>query len=324
MKKRILILLMLLLFLAGCATPAPTSTEPTADITAPLDTPQLPTEAFTESPTEPEETGLFPEGTETLTAHFIDVGQADSILLECGGEYALIDAGYPEGGVVVVEYLKELGVERLSLVVGTHPHGDHIGGLPEVLNAFPADNVWSSHISYSNDTVRAFLNAVAGQSLPLQKPPIGETFQLGGATITKIGPVIDYYDDVNNMSLVLMVQFGDIKMLFTGDMEREAEEDLLGSGANVKADLLKVGHHGSYTSTSYPFLRAVAPTYGVICVGGNNDYGHPHDEPLSRLRDADVIIYRTDKMYDIMAVTDGTEIRFSWENQYAKPWTPDA
>ena len=108
------------------------------------------------------------------------------------------------------------------------------------------------------------------------------------------------------------------------DMEMIAETDLLDSGADVKADVLKVGHHGSYSSTGYRLLREVAPTYAVISVGGNNEYGHPHKDPMSRLRDAEVTIYRTDKMYDIVAVTDGKEIQFSWENTYAKPWQPAA
>ena len=165
---------------------------------------------------------------------------------------------------------------------------------------------------------------MAAQGVPLHVPEVGEVFELGDATITVLGPVKDKYEDLNDTSIVLMVQYGDIRFLFTGDMEMIAETDLLDSGADVKADVLKVGHHGSYSSTGYRLLREVAPTYAVISVGGNNDYGHPHQEPMSRLRDAEVTIYRTDKMYDIVAVTDGEEIRFSWENTFAKPWQPAA
>ena len=314
--KKLTALLLILLLLAGCtgntqpvyeSSPAPTT--PAATIIA---TEAAPTQAPTEPPLE------------GLTVHFIDVGQADCALLECDGEYAIIDAGYPERADKVVEYMAGLGVEALDLLVATHPHGDHIGGLPTVLDAYPVETVWSSELPFSNDYTRSFQNAVALQRVPLTVPEIGDVFELGDATITVIGPVRMDYEDVNNISLVLMVQYGDIRFLFTGDMERDAEEELLDSGADVKADVLKVGHHGSYTSTSYRFLYEVEPTYAVICVGGNNEYGHPHDEPMSRLQDADVTIYRTDKMYDIVAVTDGKDIQFSWGNRFAKPWMPAA
>lgn len=314
--KRLTALLLVLLLLAGC-TGTPATTEPSTPPTAaPTETiaETLPPE--TEVPTEPPLEGL--------TVHFIDVGQADCALLECDGNFALIDGGNPEDEAKVLEYLQEQGVEQLSLVVGTHPHSDHIGSLPNVLDALPVANVWFSQMPYYNTAVANFLNAVENEGVPLQQPRPGEVFQLGDTTITVLGPVKTQYDDVNDLSLVLMVQYGDIRFLFTGDMESIAENDLLDSGADVKADVLKVGHHGSYSSTSYRFLRAVAPTYGVISVGGNNDYGHPHKDPMSRLQDADVIILRTDKMYDIVAVTDGESIQFSWENRFAKPWMPAA
>ena len=317
--KRIIALLLLLLLLTGCTTAAPAATEPA---TEPAAVPTAaPTETViltlpTEAPTEP--------ALEGLTVHFIDVGQADGFLLECDGEYAVIDGGYPEGGEKMVEYMTELGVEELELVVATHLHGDHIGGLPLVLDTYPAKNVWSRPVTFRNDYVRNFQDAVAAQGIALHVPEVGEVFELGDTTITVLGPVKNQYEDLNDTSIVLMVQYGDVRFLFTGDMELIAETDLLDSGADVKADVLKVGHHGSYSSTGYRLLREVAPTYAVISVGGNNDYGHPHKEPMSRLRDAEVTIFRTDKMYDIVAVTDGTDIQFSWENTFAKPWQPAA
>ena len=311
--KRIIALLLLLLLLTGCTTATPVATIPATEPTAaPTVAVTLPPE--TEEPTEP--------ALEGLTVHFVDVGQADGFLLECDGEYAVIDGGYPEGGEKMVEYMEELGVEELELVVGTHMHGDHIGGLPLILDTYPTENVWSRPITFLNDYVRNFRDAVARQRIPLHVPEVGEVFELGDATITVLGPVKDQYEDLNDTSIVLMVQYGDIRFLFTGDMEMIAETDLLDSGADVKADVLKVGHHGSYSSTSYHFLREVAPTYAVISVGGNNDYRHPHTDPLSRLRDAEVIVYRTDKMYDIVAYTDGTEIEFTWDNTFAQPGIP--
>ncbi|MBP3305360.1 MAG: MBL fold metallo-hydrolase [Oscillospiraceae bacterium] len=302
MRRFLALLLALLLLLPGCAG-TPAETESTAAST----------------------TGATVYTfTKTLKVHFIDVGQADCALLECDNAFALIDGGNVDNGPAVVEYLELQGVQRLNLVVGTHPHGDHIGGLAAVLDAYPADNVWSSELTYYNSTVYSFINGAKKQGKQLHFPQVGDTFQLGGAVITMIGPVKRGYEDTNNLSLVLMVEYGDTRFLFTGDMERDAELDVLDSGADVKADVLKVGHHGSYSSTSYVFLRAVHPTYAVISVGRDNEYGHPHDAPMSRLMDADVIIFRTDQMNNIVAVSDGQDITFTWGNTDAAPWYPKA
>lgn len=321
--KKLTAILLLLLLLTGCTTTPAAPAETTAATTEPIVT-------VTEAPTEAEETEeslefVLPDS-DALIVHFIDVGQADSILLECNDTYALIDAGYDVGGPVVVEYLQEQGVESLDLVVGTHPHGDHIGGMPTVLENFQAETIWSGPITYTNGTVNAFLQSAKSQGVTIQYPQPGDTYQLSDASITVLGPVKSYYEDVNDLSLVLMVEYGDTRFLFTGDMEMLAEDDMLdywGEDYDFHADVLKVGHHGSYSSTGYRLLREVLPTYAVICVGGNNDYGHPHKEPISRLKDAEVQIYRTDKMYDIVCVSDGEDITFTWENVYAKPWIPD-
>lgn len=325
--KKIIALLLLLTLLTGCTTAAPEVTEPvdTAPVTEatvatdPVETTEA-TEATEE--TEPAEVEIKAGDPDTLTVHFIDVAQADGMLIECNGHFALVDAGTAETGERVVTYLKSRGVEKLDLVVGTHPHADHIGGMPTVLAEYKADAFWFSAIPYTNYTVTNFLNSVRWQGKKVVRPANGTVFDLGGATITVLGPIRDNHEDVNDISLVLMVQYGDVRFLLTGDMESIAEKELVESGADLKADVLKVGHHGSYSSTSYVFLRSVAPTYAVISVAAGNEYGHPHDEPMSRLRDADVIIYRTDNMYNISATTDGTNITFKWDNKYAKPWTP--
>ena len=293
--KRLTALFLLLVLLTGC-TAAPAETQP--------------------SDTESTTVSLIAGSADTLTVHFIDVGQADCILLECGNCFALVDGGNTDDGSLVVDYLESQGVEILSLVVGTHTHEDHMGGLGQVLQSFPVNNIWCSEITYSNSCVSAFLKGARDQDEEIQYVQPGDMFYLGGtdgASITVLGPVKSY-EDVNNLSLVLMVEYGNTRFLLTGDMESDAEADLLDSGADVKADVLKVGHHGSYTSTSYRFLREVAPTYGVISCGRNNEYGHPHDAPMSRLRDADVILYRTDLMYTVTAVSDGETIEFYWEN----------
>lgn len=295
--KRLFALLLALLVLTGCAVKPPVATEPTVNTT--------------EAPTEPAEPGLW--------VHFLDVNHADCILLECGGEFALVDGGYPESGDKIVQYLTDQGVDELDLMVGTHPHGDHIGGLPQVLDTFPTERVWTSQLPYKNDYVNSFTNAVTRRGVELEQPRPGETFQLGDATIDVIGPLNLLYEDANDLSLVLRVTYRDTRFLLTGDMEEVAERELVEAEVDLKADVLKVGHHGSSSSTSYRFLRAVAPTYGVISLAAANEYGHPHRDPMSRLRDADVTIYRTDTMYDIVAFSDGETISFTCGNPYASP-----
>lgn len=253
-----------------------------------------------------------------LKVHFIDVGQADCILLECDEMFALVDGGNAADGMLVVDYLEEQNVQELSLVVGTHPHEDHIGGLAHVMRHFPVKNIWFSARPYTNSIVRSFLNAAQMQRQEVVEAGPGFVFNLGRAVITVLGPVRTDYEDVNDISLVLMVQFGDTRFLLTGDMEQIAEKDLVESGVNLKADVLKVGHHGSYSSTSYRFLREVMPQYGVISCGLNNEYGHPHETPLSRLEQAEVTIYRTDLMGHIVATSDGKNITMTYANEEAE------
>lgn len=322
--KKIIALLLLLTLLTGCTTDAPPATQPieTTEATEATGATVLTEATETTEATEPAAADLSPGAPDTLTVHFIDVAHADGMLIECNGHFALVDAGMADTADRVVNYLASRGVEKLDLVVGTHPHADHIGAIPDVLAHYQADTVWFSHIAYTNYTVTNFLNSVKRQGKSVIRPANGTVFDLGGATITVLGPIRDNHEDVNDISLVLMVQYGDVRFLLTGDMESIAEQELVESGADLKADVLKVGHHGSYSSTSYIFLREVMPTYAVISLALGNEYGHPHDEPMSRLRDAGVTIYQTGKMYNISATTDGTDITFKWDNKYAEPWTP--
>lgn len=285
MRKIIAITLLLCLVLCGCSQAAPTPT---------------------------------PSVKEQLKVHFIDVGQADSILLEFNGHFALVDGGNNADGADVVTYLQLLGVQKLELVVATHPHEDHIGGLYDILSLIPTDAIWSPEIEGNSNAIRNFLEVVSDQGKKLQQPKVGQVFQLGGASITVLGPVKEY-SEVNNQSIVLMVQFGDTRFLLAGDMERIAENDLVESGADLKADVLKVGHHGSENATGYIFLREVMPKYAVISCGKDNAYGHPHEDPLSRLRDAEVIVLRTDECETIIARSDGKDIYFMWGNEHVMP-----
>lgn len=238
-------------------------------------------------------------------AHFIDVGQADSILVICDGHAMLIDGGNTADATLVRTYLQAHNVTHLDYVIGTHPHEDHIGGLTNVMRYIKPDKVYCSAKSYTTSAFSNFayyVNSSLKQELVI--PTLGETFLLGAAKVTVVGPLRLDYEDVNNISIVLRVEYGELSFLFTGDMEGVAELDLVHAGINLKADVLKVGHHGSGSSSYYQFLNAVRPTYGVISCGRNNDYGHPHSGPLSRLRDADVQLYRTDLQGHIVCRTD--------------------
>lgn len=263
-----------------------------------------------------------PPSGDSLMVHFVDVGQADCILIECGSEFAIIDGGNKDDGQLVVSYLEQQGVQELSAVICTHAHEDHVGGLPSVLSVYPTAAVYAPTRTYSSNIFDDFLYYTDQQRLEVTIPAPGDTLTVGDALLTVLGPV-QSYAETNDTSIVIRLDYGDTSFLFTGDMEVAAENDMLdywsGNSDIFHVDVLKVGHHGSDTSTGYRFLYEVDPTYGVIPVGKDNSYGHPHAEPLSRLRDAGVTLLRTDELGHILAVSDGKEITFTWGNQTAQP-----
>ena len=239
-----------------------------------------------------------------LQVHFIDVGQALSVLVECDGQFMLYDGGNVDDGSLVVSYLQQQGVEELQYVFCSHAHEDHVGGLAAALAYFPAHHVYAPVTEADTKCFRDFVEYTQQQGLAVEVPAAGTVWQLGSATVTQLGPVAQY-SDTNDTSLVLRLDYGSTSFLLTGDMEADAERDLVNTGANLKADVLQVGHHGSSTSTSYIFLNSVLPEMGVISCGVNNKYGHPHEETLSILRDAGVDVYRTDLLGTITIGSDG-------------------
>lgn len=245
--------------------------------------------------------------------HFIDVGQADAELVGCDGHWMLIDGGNRADSDLMYSYLKKLGITELDYVVGSHAHEDHIGGIAGALAYAKAKVVMCPVTSYDSKAFTNFLKAVDKQGLEVTVPKYKDTFTLGTATVTVLGPITyNSSTSANNTSIVLKVSYGNTSFVFAGDAEREEEEDILDVwGQDIGATVLKVSHHGSNTGTTYPWLRSLMPQYAVIEVGKDNDYGHPADSTLSKLKDAGVVVYRTDLQGDIICKSDGNIVTFS-------------
>lgn len=254
-----------------------------------------------------------PESTSTaavsdkLAVHFISVGQGDSIFLQLpGNQTMLVDAGPNEAGSTVVSYLQKQGIKKIDYLVATHPHADHIGGMDTVIQAFEIGKVYMPRVTTTTENFESVLRSLQAKGLKITPAKAGLTvIDQGGLKINFLAPCSSGYEDLNNWSAVLKVQFGNTSFLLTGDAEAESEQEMLFSGANLKADVLKVGHHGSYSSTTPTFLKAVSPKYAVISVGAGNDYGHPHQETLAKLVNAGVKVYRTDRDGTVIFVSDG-------------------
>lgn len=241
------------------------------------------------------------------TVHFIDVGQADCILVQDGNDVLLIDVGNRDDADLVVDYLQGLGIDNVDYFVATHPHEDHIGCAATILRTFNVDTVIKSTAGNTTVCYTKMMDEIEKQSIPVEIAASGNEYNLDNGSFQILGPVFES-DDLNNSSVVLRYDIGEVSFLFTGDAEREEELDILEAGYDVQADVLKVGHHGSSTGTSYLWLREIMPEYAVIMCGENNEYGHPHEETLSRLKDADVQYYTTAESGTIVMETDGKTI----------------
>ncbi len=312
----ILPLLLLFTFAGGCLD-APTT--PTDSNLTPVDISEA-EETIEEA--ESEETTTVTDG--QLKAHFIDVGQGDAILIQTSEQNVLIDGG--DRGTTVVNYLQNQGIESLDLVIGTHPHADHIGGLINVMESIPVKEVIDPAVVHTTQTFEDYLDLIEQKDIKFTEGRAGMARDLGsGAKMEIIHPTSPSNDHLNNASIVARITFGDISFMLTGDAEKEAEQKMLNRDYTLQSTILKVGHHGSRTSTTSSFLSAVNPEVAVIMCGADNQYGHPHDETLVNLDDANVDIYRTDKHGTIVIISDGQtyDINVKQPYQYTPPKEPD-
>lgn len=254
-------------------------------------------------------TGENFENDRQLSVDFIDVGQGDSILICSGGQSMLVDAGTNESGKTVLNFLRNKGIKKLDYAVGTHPHADHIGGLDDVIRGIDTDSLLMPNAVTDTKTFNDVLDAAESRNLSITVPEDDE-FSLGASRVTVLSKNKEQSDNLNNSSLILKIVYGDFSLLLTGDAEKEAEKQLLSDKKDVSADVLKVGHHGSETSTSGNFLKAVSPKCAVISCGKNNDYGHPHEKTLKKLEKQGTEVYRTDISGTISLFAD-SDGRFS-------------
>lgn len=252
----------------------------------------------------------IPDG--EIVVHFIDVGQGDAeLIMTSDGKTVLIDSGTPESRTVLTGYLKEQGVKKIDYFVLTHPHADHIGGAAAVLDAFDVVNVIMTDVPTTISTYKKVLQKIDEKDCGVIFAEAGKEYSLGEAKITILGPVSDYSDDLNNASIVLRLTYGRTAFMFTGDAEKKAEQDMLTKfpASYFRADVLKLGHHGSSNSTSDGWFFAVSPEYAVISCGRNNDYGHPHREILSLLKKNGTTYFRTDTDGSIVMSSDGEIVK---------------
>jgi len=301
--KQLILLLLIIFSLTGCYSSV--SEEPINDI-VPEDKITQEVQPSNQTEENPSSESELPKGS-NFEVHYIDVGQADAALVICDGNYMLIDGGNDEDSSLIYSYLTKQNVKKLHTIVCSHAHEDHVGGLPAAVHNFEFETVYAPVRENDIDSYRSFKEKIISKGKSITNPKPGDSFNFGCSVVEFLGPMYDT-TDLNNTSLVLKITYGSTSFLFTGDAEREVEQDILNKGFDLSATVLKVGHHGGATSTTYPFLREVMPEYAIISVGKNNQYHHPTEDVLSRLRDADVTVYRTDLNGDIIAKSDGKNV----------------
>ncbi len=246
-----------------------------------------------------------------ISVIYVDVGQADcEVIMLPNGINVIIDAGKNDTEDELVEKLRGYGIKRFDYVIATHPHEDHIGGMDKVIDSFEIGCVYMPDASSNTDTFNDMLNSIENKNIRVVKAKAGvSVIDEENINMVFVAPNSDKYEETNNYSAVLRLTYGKRSFLFTGDAESASEKEMLKNGMDISADVLKVGHHGSSTSSTKDFIKAVNPEYAIIEVGEGNSYGHPHDEILDVLEGIE--IYRTDIHSDITVKCDGVDIKIT-------------
>lgn len=247
-----------------------------------------------------------------LVVDYINVGQGDSELIQVSGKTLLIDAGTEESETSLIKYLKDKNIKKIDYVIATHPHEDHIGGMDKVISTFEIGEFYSPKVSANTRTYENMIVSLNKRNLKVNVLKDGTSgIDLGEARVNVFAPKEESYEDLNNYSPFIKVTYGEKSFLFTGDAEELREKEELNRNSDIAADVLKVGHHGSTSSTSQKFLNKVNPSTAVISVGKNNKYKHPADKTLKKLQKGNIQIFRTDKDGSIEIKTDGSKIDIS-------------
>jgi len=252
-----------------------------------------------------------PDVSGELRVYFLDVGQGDCALIQTDAGAMLIDTGESENAEAVIQFIRGRGIKSLAYAVATHPHSDHMGGMPRIINAFPIDTFIAPSAMNTTVTFERMLDALEDNDVQITVPAVGDTFALGDAVVTILAPRGEGYDNLNNASIVLRVDYGQTSFLFTGDAEALSEREMLEGAVSLDADVLKVSHHGSNSSSTAAFLNAVSPEAAILSCGSDNSYGHPHKEVVTRLEKLGADIWRTDWDGTVLAVSDGEMIELS-------------
>ena len=242
---------------------------------------------------------------DNLKIYFVDVGQADCILINVEGEYALIDAGNNEDGDKIVKYFNELGIKEFKYVFGTHAHEDHIGGMDNIIREFKVKKFYMPDVITTTKTFEDILNALDKKNIAFLTPSIGSVFKIGSAKL-KVLYIGNNKEEINENSMILRLTYKNTSYLFTGDAPYYTEDTLLDK--DIESDVLKVSHHGSTYASSYEFIGKVKPKYAIIQVGKNNDYSLPKEKTLNKLKNVNATIYRTDLNGTIIVKSDGDNI----------------
>ncbi len=253
-----------------------------------------------------------------MEVHFIDVGQGDATLVVSDGHYMLIDAGDNSKGTAVQLYLTKLGVERLDYLILTHTDADHIGGADVIITKFDIDHIFIGDFPKESRAYEELMEALEYRNMSHSVPEVGAQYPMGDSGFTIIAPN-GTYEDPNNSSIALLLENGANSFLFSGDAEQLAEDDILQNEINIDCDVYKAGHHGSRTSSTEAFVRAMTPEYIVISCAEENEYGHPHPEPMERFREIGAEVFRTDKQGSVIAYSDGKEI--TWNCEPCDDWS---